>query len=73
MDTFSIPSLAQDLKTEGDAYLFLEDLRWQGRPVEKMPEDGSIPKSVQTLTRNPSATNTPTTKTPRTQTSSKPR
>ena len=33
METFSIPSLAQDLKTEGDAYRFLEDLRWRGRPV----------------------------------------
>jgi len=33
METFSIPSLAQDLQTEADAYRFLEDLRWQGTPV----------------------------------------
>lgn len=33
METFSIPSLAQSLRTEADAYRFLEDLRWQGTPV----------------------------------------
>ncbi len=33
METFSIPSLAQNLQTEADAYRFLEDLRWQGTPV----------------------------------------
>ena len=30
METFSIPSLAQNLQTEADAYRFLEDLRWHG-------------------------------------------
>src|ERR1039458_1374898 len=33
METFSIPSLAQNLQTEADAWRFLEDLRWQGTPV----------------------------------------
>src|ERR1039458_10869207 len=30
---FSIPELATKLQTEGDAYKFLEDLRWGEKPV----------------------------------------
>ena len=33
METFSIPSLAQEIQTEADAYRVLENLRWKGEPV----------------------------------------
>lgn len=33
MDQFSIPALADRIRTEGDAYKFLEELRWDGEPV----------------------------------------
>jgi transposase-like protein len=39
---FSIPRLAEKLRTEADAYKFLEDLRWGDRPV--CPHCGSIRK-----------------------------
>lgn len=33
MDQMSIPALADRIRTEGDAYKFLEELRWDGEPV----------------------------------------
>lgn len=39
---FSIPRLADELRTEADAYRFLEDLRWDGQPV--CPHCGSVRK-----------------------------
>lgn len=38
----SIPALADKLRTEADAYLFLEELRWGDRPV--CPHCGSVRK-----------------------------
>jgi transposase-like protein len=38
----SIPALADKLHTEADAYRFLEDLRWNGRPI--CPHCGSVRK-----------------------------
>ena len=39
---FSIPQLADKLRTEADAYKFLEDLRWGDKPV--CPHCGSVRK-----------------------------
>jgi len=39
---FSIPALADKIRTEADAYEFLEELRWDGRPV--CPHCGSVRK-----------------------------
>lgn len=33
MAALSIPKLADKIRTEADAYKFLEDLRWGDRPV----------------------------------------
>lgn len=38
---FSIPKLASTLRTEADAYLLLEDLRWGGKP-EACPKCGTV-------------------------------
>jgi transposase-like protein len=37
---FSIPVLADKIRTEADAYRFLEELRWNGRPI--CPHCGSV-------------------------------
>jgi len=42
MDALSIPALADKLRTEADAYEFLEDLRWNGKPI--CPHCGSVRK-----------------------------
>jgi transposase-like protein len=42
MDEISIVSLAEKIPTEGDAYRFLEDLRWNGQPL--CPHCGSVRK-----------------------------
>jgi transposase-like protein len=42
VDKLSIISLANKIQTESDAYLYLEDLRWNGQPV--CPHCGSIGK-----------------------------
>lgn len=42
MDELSIPALAAKIPTEADAYRFLEDLRWEGKPV--CPHCGSVRK-----------------------------
>ena len=42
MERISIPALAKRVKTEGDAYAFLEELRWGDRPV--CPHCGSVRK-----------------------------
>ncbi len=39
---FSIPALADKIRTEADAYEFLEELRWNGQPV--CPHCGSVRK-----------------------------
>ncbi len=46
----SIPFLADQLRTEADAYLFLEELRWNGRPV--CPHCGSVRKAYFLKPRN---------------------
>jgi transposase-like protein len=38
---FSIPKLARDLRTEADAYLLLENLRWGGAP-DACPKCGAV-------------------------------
>lgn len=42
MDELSIPALAEKIPTEADAYRFLEDLRWNGKPI--CPHCGSVRK-----------------------------
>jgi transposase-like protein len=39
---FSIPKLALDLRSELDAYVLLEDLRWGGNGPESCPKCGSV-------------------------------
>src|SRR3954454_1064616 len=46
----SIPFLADKLRTDADAYLFLEDLRWNGKPV--CPHCGSVRKHYFLKPRN---------------------
>ena len=38
---FSLPKLARELRTEADAYLLLEELRWGGEP-EACPQCGTV-------------------------------
>ncbi|HEX8121446.1 MAG TPA: IS1595 family transposase [Solirubrobacteraceae bacterium] len=40
LDRITIPALSDRLRTEADAYEFLEDLRWCGKPV--CPHCGSV-------------------------------
>jgi transposase-like protein len=42
MDQVSVMALADELRTEGDAYRFLEELRWDGKPI--CPHCGNVRK-----------------------------
>ncbi len=42
MQRISLPAIAKRVQTEGDAYLFMEELRWGDRPV--CPHCGSVRK-----------------------------
>jgi transposase-like protein len=46
----SLPTLANKIPTEADAYLFLEEMRWHGKPV--CPHCGSIDKHYFLTPRN---------------------
>src|SRR5688572_24082859 len=58
VERLTLASIADELRTEGDAYEFLEQLRWNGTPI--CPHCGSVRKHYFLTPKNGSSRKTRT-------------